>query len=101
MGSRIELGEVLFSILGTASVYFQPPENIKIVYPCIVYELDRLDTIFSNDFPYIHKKRYQITVIDKDPDSVIPHNIAQLKQCIFSNKYKNDNLYHYVFNIYF
>ena len=37
MGNRLELHEILVDALGSRNVYYQPPENIKITYPAIVY----------------------------------------------------------------
>ena len=31
-----KLGKALIELLGSNNVYFQPPESIKIDYPCIV-----------------------------------------------------------------
>ena len=38
MASRLNLHNSLIEALGTKSVYFQPPESVKLVYPCIIYE---------------------------------------------------------------
>lgn len=38
MNRRYELQAVLEGILGSGNVYFQPPENLKMRYDCIVYE---------------------------------------------------------------
>ena len=52
MIQRIKLHELLVSLLGTRNVYFQPPESIKLSYPCIVYKRSTGDTQFANDIPY-------------------------------------------------
>jgi hypothetical protein len=101
MGSRLDLQAVLEIILGSKNVYFQPPETIKMAYPCIVYQHDYSDTKFADNRPYIYKKRYMITVIDRDPDSSISDQIALLAMCIFDRHFKANNLYHNVYNIYF
>ena len=41
---RLELHEILCTILGSRNVYFQPPESIKMNYPAIVYGLDDMQT---------------------------------------------------------
>ena len=82
-------------------VYFQPPEGFKLKYPCIVYELDRIETNFANNLPYLHNKRYSVTVITKDPDSEIPGLVADLPMCSHDRHFVNDNLHHDVFTIYF
>ena len=42
-------------------VYYQPPESIKMVYPCIVYELDSAYDYWANDKLYTTNYRYSIT----------------------------------------
>lgn len=98
---RLELQNILEGILGTRNVYFQPPENIKLQYPCIMYSRTSGDTQFANNAPYIMHKRYQIIIMDKDPDSIIPDKVAMLPMCIFDRSYTADNLNHYVYNIYY
>ena len=98
---RTELGQILEDILGSSNVYFQAPESMKLKFPCIMYELNSGDTEFADNIPYIYKKRYQVTVIDKNPDSKIPDKVAQLPACTFSRYFRADNLNHYVFNLYF
>ena len=40
MSKRVDLGNKLKEILGSNNVYFQPPDNLKMVYPCIRYRLE-------------------------------------------------------------
>lgn len=98
---RYELQAMLESILGSSNVYFQPPLNIEMAYPCIVYKRDNADTKHANNNVYRYTKRYQVTVIDKDPDSDIPDKIAALSLCGFDRHYTADNLNHDVFNLFF
>lgn len=98
---RIELHKMLIDLLGSKNVYFQPPESIKMKYPCIIYKLDNINTTYADDMPYLHKRRYSITVIDRDPDSVIRDKVTHLKTSNFERAYVSDNLYHSVFNIFY
>ena len=82
-------------------VYFQPPENLKITYPCIIYERSSGRTNFADNKPYRFGKLYSITVIDSNPDSPIPDKISELPCCTFDRHYVADNLNHDVFEIYF
>lgn len=81
-------------------VYFQPPEGFKMAYPCIVYELDRIDTLYAGNTPYANARRYRVTVIDKNPDSRIPERIAEMATCTHERHFVNDNLHHDVFTLY-
>jgi len=85
----------------TSNVYFQPPTNVRLQYPCIVYHRDFADTKFADDEPYNHTKRYQITVIDQDPDSEIPDKVAALPMSLFNRFFTADDLNHDVYNVYF
>ena len=101
MSRRLELQTILENILGSDHVYFQPPKNVEMDYPCIKYSLAFLKTEFANDNPYNHRVQYIVTVIDKDPDSIIPLKLAMLPTCMFDRHYVADNLNHDVFNIYY
>lgn len=101
MSSRLSLHEELKTLLGSAYVYFQPPESIKMIYPCIVYGLDDIDIKHANNKTYLNKKRYSIIVIDKNPDSIIPDKFLLLPMCSFDRFYTADNLNHWVFSLYF
>lgn len=99
--SRRLLHQLLVRTLKSKSVYFQPPSTIKMTYPCIVYKLDDIESEFGDNTPYKFEKRYQLTVITKDPDSDIPDRVAALPMCKMSRMYTADNLNHYVFELYF
>lgn len=101
MHSRIELQELLESILGSRNVYYMPPASLKMSYPAIVYELSDIENEHADGRPYVQSIRYAITVIDKNPDSTIPFGISKLPTCSFDRHYKSDNLNHYVFNLYY
>lgn len=98
---RLELHDLLKAIPGVADAYFQPPSSDKMVYPCIRYERSDIDTAFADNNPYRHAKRYQLTVIDSDPDSLIPDEVAKLPECTFDRHYTADNLNHDIFNLYY
>lgn len=101
MRPRLEFHEILCEILGSRNVYFQPPANVKMSYPAIVYRLDYIDNNSANNKVYIQDKRYQVIVIDKDPDSVISDKVSQLPQCTFDRNYTSDNLNHFSYTIYY
>jgi len=101
MAPRLQLQDLLEEILGTPNVYFQPPNGMTLAYPCIVYKRDLSRTEFANDNPYNRHVRYQVTVMDRDPDSAIPEKVAQLPMCLFNRFYTADNLNHDVFNLFF
>lgn len=107
MDKRLELHEILCEIInitepdGDRHTYFQPPESIKIKYPAIVYSLDDIENLHSNNSIYKQNIAYQIIVIDEDPDSEIVKKISKLPMCRFVRTYVSDNLYHTVFKLFY
>lgn len=99
---REELHDILLDVAGTGcKVYFQPPSNISMTYPCIVYKRNYAQTEHADNALYSRVKRYQVQVITRDPDSEIPDDVAKLPMCSFDRFYIADNLNHDVFNLYF
>lgn len=99
MDRRLELHEILCNLLGTRNVYYQPPESVKMKYPAIVYSRDDIVNTPANNRVYKQDRKYQLTVIDSDPDSEIVNKVSLLPMCIFDRHFKSDNLNHDVFTI--
>jgi len=99
MAPRLQLHDILKSF--TDNVYFQPPENITLEYPCIIYQRDYAETKFADDIPYNHCLRYVVTVIDRDPDSDIPGKVASMPMCLYNRFFTADNLNHDVYRLFF
>lgn len=98
---RLELHDVFKEILGTDHVYFQPPESIRLKYPCIVYELEDITPRYADNAPYQLHDSYQVTLITKDPIDDLRHKIAALPFTRFSRYFPADNLNHFVYIIYY
>lgn len=99
---RLELHEKLIDILGSRNVYFQPPSNIQMKYPCIVYQRGTGDTQFADNVGYKFTKRYQIILIDKNPDNnEVINKLTMLPMCTYDRHYTADNLNHDTFNLYY
>lgn len=101
MGQRLQLQDLLEEILGSSNVYFQPPANVQMQYPCIVYKRDAANTEFAGNNPYRHTRRYQVTIIDRNPDAVTYDKVAALPMCVLNRFFVADNLNHDVFDLYF
>ena len=100
MGSRLQLHQLL-KTMGAAEVYFNPPDGLQMKFPAIVYSRDYADYKHAGDKPYHITKRYQVTIIDQNPDSEIPDKVAALPLCLFNRYFKVDNLNHDVYSLYF
>lgn len=99
MGLRLDLHVLLKEIV--VNVYFQPPTNVKLIYPCIVYKRSDALTEFADDLPYNITKRYQVTCINRDPDSDIPGKVALFPMCVFDRHFVSDDLNHDIYQLYF
>lgn len=98
MGRRVDLHNKLLSIC--QHVYYQPPESIKLSFPCIVYKLEDMPTIWANNLPYSLEHCYQAAVIDRSPDSSVREALMAFPKTKFIRAFSADNLHHYVFRIY-
>ena len=99
MAPRLELHEHLQAIVDR--VYFQPPASINMQYPCIIYSRDGSSTDHANNGLYRHAKRYQVTVVDRNPDTELADKIEALQYASFERSFAADDLNHYVFTIFF
>jgi|WetSurMetagenome_2_1015567.scaffolds.fasta_scaffold143434_3 hypothetical protein len=99
MASRLELQTLLEDIIGDTNVYFQPPPDYLMSYPCIVYNRSDIRASHGDNRPYKLQEEYTITVIDSNPDSSIPMTIALLPQCSFDRAFATEGLNHSVFKL--
>lgn len=98
---RLELHEKFCELLGTRNVYFQPPSSVKMVYPAIVYSLGGVKPKRADNQMYLIRKRYSVTVIDKDPDADWESIMLNtFEYCEFERPYAADNLNHWQFTLY-
>lgn len=102
MASRLELQRKLEEILGSKNVYFQPPENLKMKYPCITYERYVGYEPRANNKTYLNVPGYLVTIIDRDPENKIGAKLDKsIQYCRWSRRFINDNLNHDVYIIYY
>ena len=92
----------LMKIPKVRKVYFQPPSKEKIIYPCIIYQINTNDLKYSNDDIYLNKLIFAATVIDYDVESKIPDLLLYNRDVYYANfdrYYTADNLNHWVFDL--
>lgn len=85
---------------GAANVYFQPPPDKQLEYPCIVYQLENVRVESADNGPYSIHDRYQVTFIRHEPDSPVIRELLGLPFSSFSRHYATSGLNHDVFVIY-
>lgn len=99
---RAILSQILNGIEGVRKAYFQPPASVQMVYPCIRYSKASPATKHADNMRYFGLNRYNLIVIDKDPDSEIPQRILDaFDYCSIDRVYTADNLNHTSMTLYF
>lgn len=98
---RTELQVILEELLGSEEVYYQPPANVHMKYPAIVYSRYDLWANHADNQKYLTNVAYNLVVIDRDPDSEIVKKVAKLPFCQYGRHYTADNLHHDSFTLYF
>lgn len=97
---RIALQNELETLLGARRVYFQnPPSNIKLSYPCIIFERQTIHAKYACDNVYVTKYEYRVTVIDTDVDSIVADKMSKFPTSKYIRHYTSDGLSHDVFKI--
>lgn len=98
--TRLTLHDELLKLVDNA--YFQPPANIQLRFPCIIYHRDGRNVTHANDDIYLKKTGYQITVVSRDPDSPLPDEVIDhFKKAIITSEFTKDGLYHAVISLYY
>lgn len=98
---RLKFHETLVGILGSRNVYFQPPPNLAMKYPCIVYERDNTNVQHADNGVYSWRQRYQVTYIDQNPDGPGIDALNMLPLSSFNRHFATSGLNHDVFVIYY
>jgi hypothetical protein len=103
MGIRLNLQSLLETLVADVEgqVYFQPPPNITMSYPAIVYNRYNRDTAFADNAPYRGTTQWQVTVIDRDPDSAIPDKVASLPRTRFVRHFTTEGLNHDIYYVFY
>lgn len=100
MGTRLELHSEL--LLFVEHAYFQPPSGFKMKYPCVVYNKTPKQKQYASNGVYLKRQAYQITVIDKNPDSDIADRIEEyFDYCKVNNHAVVDNLHHIYLSLFY
>ena len=101
MKSRLELQSKLEEMLGSRHVYYQPPENLKIEYPAIIYSVNDYININADNIKYHNRIQYQLIVVDKKPDNEVIKKLLDLPLSSFDRHYVYNNLNHDVITLYY
>lgn len=102
MDNRLKLQSKLESLLGSGNVYFQPPETIKLKYPCIVYSLDPTYTAQADNRNYRIVDRYHVKHIYKSLSNTLKDQfLTEFIMISHDNRMIADGMYNDDFTLYF
>lgn len=101
MDRRLELQTILENILGSRNVYFQPPSNTKLSYPCIIYNRSNIESRYANNAKYNTRVRYSLMLIGRSPESELVKKLLKLPYCSYDRFYTADTLNHDTFTLYY
>ena len=86
----------MIDILGSDNVYYNPPESLKMNFPCIVYNNSYIESIHADNIKYLDYTTYKITVISKKPDHPAIRAILDVPMTKFSANYTKNGFYYTV-----
>lgn len=99
---RIKLHEELCEILGTRHVYFNPDTNVRMKFPCIIYNTSVGRAHNADNQNYLFCDSYNVTVVDQDPDSQIPDAVLKhFRKIRRGSPFIADGLHHSPFVLYY
>ena len=101
MKTRISLQRKFEDLLGSKNVYFQPPESLKMKYPCIRYSLSDIDKRPGDNIAYSMTNCYDVIYISEDPENEVVRKILEMPMSSFDRHYISNNLYHDVVKLYY
>ena len=100
MSKRLELDAELKAF--TDNLYYQPPSNIKLKYPCIIYNKNGIRTTYADDQIYKRHQQWQLMVIGTHPDDETAEQIMEhFEYCSINQYYTVDNLRHVTLTLFY
>lgn len=97
-----ELRDLQIEALGYQNTYFEPPESVRMNYDAVVYQKSSPNVRRANNRSYSVRTSYLVTVISRDPETVLPRLIQEhFERCAPERPFVTDNLYHFPFTIFY
>ena len=82
---RLKLSDELHS-LGIDNVYYQPPSNVRMQYPCIVYKPHLPEEVKADNDTYIEHTAWDIQFIRTYNDRIITNSAIERFKSHFKRK---------------
>lgn len=99
--SRLDFHNLLESVLGSKNLYFQPPLNMKMQYPCIRYTYSKDETAQADNNNYIRHREYQVVYISRSLDLDMVDKLLELPMSSVARTWTADGLHHIALDIYY
>ncbi len=102
--SRVEFHQQLKAFAaehGITEVYYTPTMNVRMTYPCIVYEDTGINSKNADNLAYLRHSEYELKIITTDGDSDLPFELVDEFPYVANysgRRFISDNLHHYVVN---
>lgn len=88
--------------IGVKNVYIDPPENIKMKYPCMRVRLNTGRSRYASNKVHIFTPSWEMIYIGYEPDEeMIPKIMHAFPQVSYTRHYTADNLHHNSFILYY
>ena len=102
--SRLALDTFLRTSLPGVTLYYDPPENTYMNYPCLVYSLNAIptDVTYADNIRYLTVAgldEYSVTYITNDPDDDNIWDLVRVCGAEFRRSACIDGLWHYYYYI--
>ncbi len=93
----------LAALVNTGKVYFQPPANVLMDFPCFVIHRSDAYQPHADDRNYVYRPGYKVTYVNRDePDPDTVENVIKaFPNCRYTGHSVVDNLHHDYFTIYY
>lgn len=99
--NRSALHEKLCTILGSRNVYHDPPSNVLLNYPCIIYKRNPESPRMADNIRYVVWYPWDVQIISKDPDyELFDTFLKNFQYGSEGTPFVSDNLHHSNFTIY-
>ena len=79
-------------------IYYEPPESIKLTYPCAIMSRGNIQFADANNYKYLKTVRYSLTYITKTINDPLADTIAEYDHMVHGDSYTSDHLYHHTYS---
>lgn len=102
MDRRQKLHNLLKTVTGINNVYYQPPESVKIKYPCVIYSKKSKYTKRADNSVWGIVDRYEVTIVTNKADTDYADKILEhVQRSSYVRRFIANNLYHDTLSIYY